>query len=96
MYFSVLFQMYTKNNHTQNTIQILEILFIGHCVIVGHQPNIFQIFYNNLIFSYYCPQSHPLTIGALPRHPPFPPLIRFHLRIFSIEKLDYKRMFVKK
>ena len=70
MYFSILFQMYTKNNHPQNTIQILEILFIGHCVIVGHQPNIFQIFYNNLIFSYYCTQSHPLTIGPVVSPPP--------------------------
>ena len=84
-----------KNNHPQNTKQMLEILFIEHhCVIGGHQPNIFQIFYNNLIFSYYCP---PVTSpdNWVSTSVPLPPLISFHLQIFSIEKLENKRMFVK-
>ena len=71
MHYVFLLKIYKKynHNHPQNTKQMLEILFIGFCVIGGHQPNIFQIFYNNLIFSYYCPQSHPLTIGSLPQPP---------------------------
>lgn len=95
MHYVFLLKIYKKynHNHPQNTKQMLEILFIGNCVIGGHQPNIFQIFYNNLIFSYYCPQSHPLTIGSLPQPPS--PLISFHLQILSIEKLENKRMFVK-